>query len=73
MGICKFRELLRIKVMLTSLSVLNYNTVRETGCAVDLMHRYLTFMFEFDATLSNDNKEIGECLQAMPDGFNANL
>ncbi|CAK5078642.1 unnamed protein product [Meloidogyne enterolobii] len=30
-------------------------------------------MFEFKATLSNDNKEIKECLQAMPDGFNANL
>nr|CAD2186073.1 unnamed protein product [Meloidogyne enterolobii] len=53
--------------------VLNYNSVRETGCAIDIGHKFLTYKFEFTATLSNDNKEIGECLQAMPDGFNANL
>ncbi|CAK5073881.1 unnamed protein product [Meloidogyne enterolobii] len=53
--------------------ILNYNSVRETGCAIDIGHKFLNFMFEFKATLSNDNKEIKECLQAMPDGFNANM
>nr|CAD2203341.1 unnamed protein product [Meloidogyne enterolobii] len=53
--------------------VLNYNSVRETGCVVDLMHRYLSFAFDFTATLSNDDKEIKECLEEMPDGINANL
>nr|CAD2208358.1 unnamed protein product [Meloidogyne enterolobii] len=53
--------------------VLNYNTVRETGCAIDLTAKF-DFMFEFKAILSNDNKEIKECLQPMStDGFNANL
>nr|CAD2124917.1 unnamed protein product [Meloidogyne enterolobii] len=53
--------------------VLNYNSVRETGCVMDLMHRYLAFKLEFTATLSNDDKEIKECLEEMPDGINANL
>nr|CAD2195437.1 unnamed protein product [Meloidogyne enterolobii] len=53
--------------------VLNYNSVRETGCAIDLIAKF-DFMFEFKAILSNDNKEIKECLQPMTtDGFNANL
>ena len=72
MGICKFKKLLRIKVVF--LSVLNYNSVRETGCAIDLLHQYLNNKFEFNATLSNDNKEIKECLHPMTtDGFNANM
>ncbi|CAK5073846.1 unnamed protein product [Meloidogyne enterolobii] len=54
--------------------ILNYNSVRETGCAIDLLHRYFTGKFEFKAILSNDNNEIKECLQPMStDGFNANL
>uniref|UniRef100_A0A914MJY7 Uncharacterized protein n=1 Tax=Meloidogyne incognita TaxID=6306 RepID=A0A914MJY7_MELIC len=53
--------------------VLNYNSVRETGCVVDLMHRYNSFALDFTATLSNDDKEIKECLEEMPDGINANL
>nr|CAD2195438.1 unnamed protein product [Meloidogyne enterolobii] len=54
--------------------ILNYNSVRETGCAIDLLHRHFAYKFEFNATLSNDNKEIKECLQPMStDGFNANL
>uniref|UniRef100_A0A914MV82 Uncharacterized protein n=1 Tax=Meloidogyne incognita TaxID=6306 RepID=A0A914MV82_MELIC len=54
--------------------VLNYNSVRETGCAIDLLHQYLNNKFEFNATLSNDNKEIKECLHPMTtDGFNANM
>ncbi|CAK5073847.1 unnamed protein product [Meloidogyne enterolobii] len=53
--------------------VLNYNSVRETGCAIDLIAKF-DFVFEFKAILSNDNKEIKECLQPMTtDGFNANL
>ena len=40
---------------------------------MDLMHRYLAFKLEFTATLSNDDKEIKECLEEMPDGINANL
>nr|CAD2206049.1 unnamed protein product [Meloidogyne enterolobii] len=54
--------------------ILNYNSVRETGCAIDFLHRYFAYKFEFKAILSNDNKEIKECLQPMStDGFNANL
>ncbi|CAK5078210.1 unnamed protein product [Meloidogyne enterolobii] len=52
--------------------VLNYNTVRETGCAIDLIEKF-DFMFGFKGILSNDNKKIRECLQPMPDGFNANM
>uniref|UniRef100_A0A914MY53 Uncharacterized protein n=1 Tax=Meloidogyne incognita TaxID=6306 RepID=A0A914MY53_MELIC len=54
--------------------ILNYNSVRETGCAIDFLHPYFTDKFEFKAILSNDNKEIKECLQPMTNnGFNANL
>ncbi|CAK5078669.1 unnamed protein product [Meloidogyne enterolobii] len=53
--------------------ILNYNYVRETGCAIDFLQQYFTYKFEFNVTLSNDNKEIRECLQPMPDGFNANM
>ncbi|KAL7070288.1 hypothetical protein ACQ4LE_010215 [Meloidogyne hapla] len=53
--------------------VLNYNTVRENGCAIDLLKRISNWYLEFNASLSNDNKEIKECLQPMPNGLNANL